>query len=57
MTLTREAVRLTAADLERLVDQYQAAVLRTCYLYLCDRSQAEDTVQETLSSRFFSAAD
>ena len=47
MTLTREAVRLTAADLERLVDQYQAAVLRTCYLYLCDRSQAEDAVQET----------
>ena len=36
-----------AAELERLVEQYQTAVLRTCYLYLCDRSQAEDAVQET----------
>ena len=32
---------------ERLVEQYQVAVLRTCWLYLCDRSQAEDAVQET----------
>ena len=36
-----------ASELERLVGQYQTAVLRTCYLYLCDRSQAEDAVQET----------
>ena len=36
-----------ASELERLVEQYQTAVLRTCYLYLCDRSQAEDAVQET----------
>lgn len=32
---------------ERLVEQYQVAVLRACWLYLCDRSQAEDAVQET----------
>ena len=25
-----------ASELERLVGQYQTAVLRTCYLYLCD---------------------
>ena len=36
-----------ASELERLVEQHQTAVLRTCYLYLCDRSQAEDAVQET----------
>ena len=36
-----------AAELERLVEEYQTAVLRICYLYLCDRSQAEDAVQET----------
>ena len=35
------------ADFDRLVEQYQTAVLRVCYLYLCDRSQAEDAVQET----------
>lgn len=34
-------------ELDRLVEQYQVAVLRTCYLYLHDRSQAEDAVQET----------
>ena len=39
--------RQPAPELERLVAQYQGAVLRTCYLYLCDRSQAEDAVQET----------
>ena len=32
---------------ERLVDQYQEAVLRTCYLYLRDKTQAEDATQET----------
>lgn len=36
-----------AQELDRLVEQYQVAVLRTCYLYLHDRSQAEDAVQET----------
>lgn len=36
-----------AQELDRLVEQYQVAVLRTCYLYLRDRSQAEDAVQET----------
>ena len=36
-----------AQELDRLVKQYQVAVLRTCYLYLHDRSQAEDAVQET----------
>ena len=33
--------------LERLVQTYQGALLRTCYLYLRDASQAEDAVQET----------
>ena len=42
-----ESVPGTAPDFTRLVKQYQAAVLRVCYLYLCDRSQAEDAVQET----------
>ena len=36
-----------AQELDRLVEQYQVAVLRTCYLYLHDQSQAEDAVQET----------
>ena len=43
----REPAPLSAQDLERLVEQYQASVLRTCFLYLRDRSQAEDAVQET----------
>ena len=34
-------------EFERLVEQYQIAVLRTCYLYLCDKSLAEDASQET----------
>ena len=34
-------------DFDRLLEQYQVPVLRVCYLYLCDRSQAEDAVQET----------
>ena len=42
-----ESVPGTAPDFTRLVKQYQAAVFRVCYLYLCDRSQAEDAVQET----------
>ena len=45
--MIRDTDRQPARELERLVAQYQGAVLRTCYLYLCDRSQAEDAVQET----------
>ena len=33
---------------ERLVEQYQEAVLRTCFLCLCDETLAEDATQETL---------
>ena len=32
---------------ERLVNQCQASLLRTCYMYLRDEEQAEDAVQET----------
>lgn len=32
---------------ERLVNQFQASLLRTCYMYLRDQEQAEDAVQET----------
>ena len=32
---------------ERLVNQCQASLLRTCYMYLRDKEQAEDAVQET----------
>ena len=32
---------------ERLVNQFQASLLRTCYMYLRDKEQAEDAVQET----------
>ena len=45
--MIRDTDRQPAPELERLVAQYQGAVLRTCSLYLCDRSQAEDAVQET----------
>ena len=31
----------------RMVDQYQVALKRMCYLYLRDRTAAEDAVQET----------
>lgn len=31
----------------RLVDQYQTALLRMCYIYLHDTALAEDAVQET----------
>ena len=34
-------------ELERLVLQYQQSLLRTCFLYLRDRTLAEDAVQET----------
>ncbi len=32
---------------ERMVANYQAALLRMCYMYLQDRTLAEDAVQET----------
>ncbi|MBR5959663.1 MAG: sigma-70 family RNA polymerase sigma factor [Clostridia bacterium] len=32
--------------LEQLVDRYQTPLLHMCYLYLCDKSLAEDAVQE-----------
>ena len=32
---------------ERLVNQFQESVLRTCFLYLCDKTLAEDATQET----------
>ena len=32
---------------ERLVNQYQNSLLRTCYMYLRDQEQAKDAVQET----------
>ena len=32
---------------ERLVDQYQEPVLRMCYYCLCDKTLAEDAMQET----------
>lgn len=44
---TRETVTQPVPEFDRLLEQYQTAVLRVCYLYLCDRSQAEDAVQET----------
>ena len=34
-------------ELERLVLRYQQPLLRTCFLYLRDRTLAEDAVQET----------
>ena len=34
-------------DFEELVAQYQGSVLRMCFLYLCDKTLAEDAVQET----------
>ena len=32
---------------EQLVHEYQNSVLHICYLYLCDKSLAEDATQET----------
>ena len=32
---------------ERIVGQYQAQVVRMCFLYLCDKTLAEDAMQET----------
>ena len=33
--------------LEQLVDRYQEQVMRMCFLYLCDKTLAEDAMQET----------
>jgi len=34
-------------EFERIVNQYQKTLLRMCYLYLRDKTLAEDAVQET----------
>ena len=41
---------------ERLVLQYQQPLLRTCFLYLRDRTLAEDAVQETFLKAYRSLA-
>lgn len=43
-------------ELERLVLQYQLPLLRTCFLYLRDRTLAEDAVQETFLKAYRSLA-
>ena len=35
-------------NFEELVAQYQGSVLRMCFLYLCDKTLAEDAVQENV---------
>lgn len=37
----------SAEDFQRMVEQYQAGLLRTCYVMLRDYALAEDAVQET----------
>lgn len=43
-------------ELERLVLRYQQPLLRTCFLYLRDRTLAEDAVQETFLKAYRSLA-
>lgn len=43
-------------ELEPLVLQYQQPLLRTCFLYLRDRTLAEDAVQETFLKAYRSLA-
>ena len=43
-------------ELERLVLQYQQSLLRTCFLYLRDRTLAEDAVQDTFLKAYRSLA-
>lgn len=43
-------------ELECLVLQYQQPLLRTCFLYLRDRTLAEDAVQETFLKAYRSLA-
>jgi RNA polymerase sigma-70 factor (ECF subfamily) len=42
----------TAAEIERMVDEYGAGLLRLCCLYLKDFSLAEDALQETFLNAF-----
>lgn len=42
--------------LTRLVDQYQAVLLQMCFMYLHDRTMAEDAVQETFLKAYRSMA-
>lgn len=41
-----------AAEIERMVDEYGAGLLRLCCLYLKDFSLAEDALQETFLNAF-----
>ena len=38
--------------LTKLIDQYQAVLLQMCFMYLHDRTMAEDAVQETFLRAF-----
>ena len=37
--------------LEQLVDRYQEQVMRMCFLYLCDKTLAEDAMQENMLTK------
>ena len=48
-----QAPNQTPADrLDQMVQQYEKDLLRICYIYLGDRSAAEDAVQETFLKAF-----
>ncbi len=47
MTSEENPGRTPEEELNRLVPEYQTALLRLCYTYLRDRTAAEDAVQET----------
>ena len=48
-----QAPNQTPADrLDRMVQQYEKELLRICYVYLRDRTAAEDIVQETFLKAF-----
>lgn len=42
-----EVVRLREERLEQWIAQYADAILRTCFIYLTDKTQAEDALQDT----------
>ena len=42
--------------LTKLVDQYQVSLLQMCFMYLHDRTLAEDAVQETFLKVYKSMA-
>ena len=44
-------------DFCHLVEQYQTALLRMCYIYLHDMAMAEDAVQETFLKAYKSATE